>query len=114
PDYMVPAAIMLLKQLPLTAHGKLDLQNLPSPEFQANHSYRASRTPEEEMLCEIFARVLNVGNVSIDDNFFELGGHSLLAARLVSQVRAVLGAELGLRAVFETPTVEGLSARIRQ
>jgi amino acid adenylation domain-containing protein len=114
PNYMLPVAIVPLQQLPVTMHGKLDVRSLPPPELQTRQRYRPPRTPEEETLCEIFAGVLNARNVSIDDNFFELGGHSLLAARLVSQIRAVLGAELGLRTIFETPTVEGIAVRLSQ
>jgi pristinamycin I synthase 3 and 4 len=113
PDHMLPAAIVPLKQLPLTVHGKLDSENLPSPDFRADQEYRRPRTPEEEILCDMFGNVLKLNSVGIGDNFFQLGGHSLLAARLSSQIRSVLGAELGVRAIFEAPTVERLAARIR-
>ncbi|MFF7400486.1 amino acid adenylation domain-containing protein [Streptomyces murinus] len=112
PEYMVPATVMVLDTLPLTPNGKLDRRALPAPEFTAHATGRAPRTAREKRLCELFAEALNVEQVTIDDNFFELGGHSLLATRLISRVRTVLDVELGIRALFDAPTVAGLVERL--
>src|SRR5258708_26664210 len=113
PEYMTPAQFVRLPELPLNSSGKIDRHKRPEVEFAAADSGRSPRTPEEEILCQVFAEILGLDRTSIDDNFFDLGGHSLLAPRLVSRVRSVMGVDLPLRAIFESPTPAELGVHLR-
>ncbi|HJP80089.1 MAG TPA: amino acid adenylation domain-containing protein, partial [Pseudonocardiaceae bacterium] len=110
PDYMVPAAFVVLDRLPLTGNGKLDRAALPDPVFDtARTGYLPPRTPAEETLAEIWADVLGVERVGIQDNFFELGGDSILTIQVVSRARQA-GLALLPRDVFRCPTIAALAA----
>jgi amino acid adenylation domain-containing protein len=115
PDYMTPAAFVLLAEMPLSPNGKINRRALPAPDGSATgrvDNYVAPRTPVEELLCEIGAAVLGVERVGIQDNFFELGGHSLLATQFISRVREAFNLELPLQALFEAPVIAQLAPRV--
>ncbi|MEV0674876.1 condensation domain-containing protein, partial [Mycobacterium sp. NPDC050441] len=114
PGYMVPAAVVVLETLPLTVNGKLDRGALPPPEYSDGDRYRAPSTPAEEIVAGIYAQVLGLERVGVDDSFFDLGGDSLSATRLINAINASVGADLAVRAVFETPTVAQLAARVAE
>ena len=109
PEFMVPAAITVMQSLPLTVNGKLDRRALPAPEFLSSVAYRSPTDQRERVVAALFGEILGVARVGVDDGFFDLGGHSLSATRLVARVRAELGVEVPIRAVFDTPTVAGLA-----
>jgi amino acid adenylation domain-containing protein len=114
PEPMVPAAFMILETLPLTQNGKLDRAALPAPDRRGDAScYEPPGDALEEQLAAIWQEVLRLDRVGAHDNFFALGGHSLLATQVVSRVREVLGIEMPLRRVFETPTLRRMAGSLR-
>ncbi|MHA6765595.1 non-ribosomal peptide synthetase [Streptacidiphilus sp. PAMC 29251] len=111
PDYMLPAAFVTVPGLPLTANGKVDRRQLPSPDWSAagDSAYRAPRTGTERVLAGIWAELLGADRVGVDDNFFMLGGDSILSIQVVSRARAA-GLALTPRDLFRRPTVAALAA----
>ncbi|HEX5888415.1 MAG TPA: amino acid adenylation domain-containing protein, partial [Pyrinomonadaceae bacterium] len=115
PEFMTPAAFVMMDALPLTPNGKVDRKALPAPDFSvAEESLTAPRTQIEEVLLGIWANVLGLKDLGVHDNFFELGGHSLMATRLISQVRNELHVEVPVSKVFESPTVARLAEHVEQ
>jgi amino acid adenylation domain-containing protein len=111
PEYMVPAAFVVLPSFPLSAHGKVNRAALPAPEsgrLGVERAYSAPTGPIEEAMAEIWQSLLSVERVGVDDNFFELGGHSLLATKLVWRMREKLGVSVPLAMLFERPTIAEL------
>ncbi|WP_307797576.1 condensation domain-containing protein, partial [Actinomadura barringtoniae] len=114
PDYMVPSALVVLDELPVTINGKLDTNALPDPVAETSGD-QAPADAREEILGHLFADVLELPTIAgPHDNFFTLGGHSLLAARLTARIRSAFGAELSVRALFENPTPAELAGRLDQ
>ncbi|HVG10832.1 MAG TPA: non-ribosomal peptide synthase/polyketide synthase, partial [Thermoanaerobaculia bacterium] len=117
PEFMIPSAWVPLAVLPLTPNGKVDrraLAQLGVPRADPAEASVAPRTPTEAQLARLWAEILKLDRVGVEDDFFELGGHSLLATRVVSRVREVFGVELPVRALFESPRVAALAARIER
>ncbi|MCA1593880.1 MAG: phosphopantetheine-binding protein [Acidobacteria bacterium] len=117
PEYMIPFTFVLMEALPLTPNGKVNRLALAVPDDvrpEIESAFVAPRTPDEELLAEIFAEVLNLEEVGVHDHFFKLGGHSLLATQIISRIRDAFQVELPLRSMFETPTVAGLTATIEE
>ncbi|MEV0318565.1 amino acid adenylation domain-containing protein [Streptomyces sp. NPDC050658] len=113
PDYMVPGAILVLDDFPLSPNGKLDRRALPAPAFEGSaDGGRAPSGHREETLTRLFAEILGVPRIGVDDAFFDLGGTSLLAARLVARVRDTLGAELTIGTLFQAQTPAALAAHL--
>lgn len=116
PAYMMPAAFVLIDEVPLTVNGKVDRKALPVPEVQREPG-TAHVPPGNEVeaaLCEIWQQQLRVERVGIEDNFFELGGDSLLASRTVGAIRTRfgLGDQFRIRSFFEAPTVRATAANV--
>ena len=112
PNYMVPSAFVVISALPLTPNGKINRKALLPPDLSTIVTKRIPRTPQEEILSDLFAQVLGISHIGIDDSFFDLGGHSLLASTLMIRIRDALGVELGISKIFESPTVAGLAKQL--
>ncbi|MFN2513804.1 MAG: amino acid adenylation domain-containing protein [Pyrinomonadaceae bacterium] len=116
PDYMVPAAFVMLPALPLLPNGKVDRRALPAPgqaRLDLEKTFAAPRDALELQLTKMWENILGVQPVGVTDNFFDLGGHSLLAVRLFAGIEKTLGKKLPLATLFEAPTIEHLADILR-
>ncbi|MFD7546868.1 non-ribosomal peptide synthase/polyketide synthase [Streptomyces sp. NPDC059816] len=112
PEYMVPAAFVVLDALPVTVNGKLDRAALPAPEIRVSEG-RGPRTPVEELFCGLFGEVLGLDRVGAEDSFFELGGDSIMSMLVVARARRA-GVVITAREVFERKTPAGLAVVARE
>jgi acyl carrier protein len=107
---MVPAALIALPVLPLTANGKVDRKQLPPPgDSDAGRDFVAPDGPIEQQLAALWCELLGTRQVGRNDNFFELGGHSLLAVQLIARIQDVSGVEMTLSRVFQAPTLAAMA-----
>lgn len=117
PEYMIPTAIVMLPEFPLTPSGKFDRRALPKPETSRDElgsEFIAPRNEIEEKLAALVSELLHVERVGVNDNFFELGGHSLLATQFMSRITETFCIEMPLMAIFEQPTVAQLAQRVEE
>jgi amino acid adenylation domain-containing protein len=118
PSYLVPSRIVTLEQLPLSANGKLNRQQLPVPgpqeDQEMDNKLEEGRTPIEEVMLGIWRQVLGVKKIGRNEDFFQLGGHSLLGTRVIARLRTVFGVDVPITWLFEAPTVAKLSERIAE
>jgi hypothetical protein len=115
PEYMVPAAFVLLQALPVTPNGKVDRQALPTPDglFERNQSQRSlPRTVAEQTIAHTWSSVLTIDGIGLDENFFDIGGHSMLAAQVVARIRETFQVDFTLRAFFTDATISGNMAEL--
>jgi amino acid adenylation domain-containing protein len=115
PDYMIPAAFVMIDAMPTTPNGKLNRKALPAPDFAVVRKTRDSVPPStstEIALARIWESLLKIDKAGIHENFFDLGGHSVLAVRLMTQIRSSFGIQLPLHHIFRTSTISGLAALI--
>ncbi|WP_244164869.1 non-ribosomal peptide synthetase [Rhodococcoides fascians] len=111
PSYMIPAAFVVLDELPRNVNGKLDRAALPEPEMEVRE-FRAPTSPTAQTVADVFADVLGVEQVGLDDDFFELGGNSLVATQIVARLSTAVGFQVPLLWMFSGSTVDALARRI--
>lgn len=112
PHYMIPSRVVVQREFPRSASGKVQRSALPDPAPAEGDGGAPPRTPTERRVAELMARAAGVSRLGATDDFFRVGGHSLAAAQLVSHARRAFGVELAIRDVFADRTVSALAARI--
>jgi amino acid adenylation domain-containing protein len=117
PDYMIPSSFVVLDKLPLTANGKIDRKSLPTAgghRIEIKGEFVAARDPLEQILAQLWSKVLKVKRVGVHDNFFELGGHSILAVRIIVEIEKLYRKRLPLATLLQAQTIESLSEVLRR
>ncbi len=114
PEYMLPSAIIILDEMPLTPHGKIDLNHLASLLRVSNKRFLPSRTQSQSQcqLASIWAEFLPIKKISLNDNFFDLGGHSLLAVQIVHKIKQQFDVDIRVSDLQQNPTLQALAAYI--
>ena len=114
PDYMIPAELVEIGMMPLTANGKIDKKALPDPDDAdlPGEKFETPRNETEFKMAAIWQDILEVDRVGVHDDFFELGGHSLLAIRLISAIRKAFATEMPIGDIFDFPTVALLASKL--
>ncbi|HET9059450.1 MAG TPA: amino acid adenylation domain-containing protein [Acidimicrobiales bacterium] len=114
PEHMVPSRVLVVDEIPVNNHGKVDLAAVRTlvENHQAQRPFIAPATPLERRLSDIWSELLDLERVSVTDDFFECGGDSLVAVVLTNRLNDHLGARLPVQAVFEVPTIAKMAARI--
>ncbi|MEU9809140.1 amino acid adenylation domain-containing protein [Mycobacterium sp. NPDC050853] len=114
PDYMIPAAYVVLDEIPITPHGKIDREALPAADFGSVTEHRKPKTATQRRVAALFARLLGSSSVGVDDSFVALGGHSLLATNLSAAILSECGVEIDIREILEQGTVASLARLVDQ
>jgi thioesterase domain-containing protein/aryl carrier-like protein len=116
PEYMVPSLFILIDEMPLTLHGKVDKAALPVPQLSLSRvggrEYVAPRNGLQQQLVDIWEELFKLHPIGVTDNFFELGGHSLQMIMLIARVEERLGKRVTMAEVFNDPTIEHMSQLI--
>ena len=114
PGGNMPAAIMVVDQIPVTAAGTVNAAALPVPELAGLLPYQAPATPRQELLCDLFAQVLGVARCGVDNDFFDLGGRSVEAMVLAGRISSALGVRVSMADLFRAPTAGDMDRRLDQ
>lgn len=108
PGDLIPAAIMALDAIPVTAEGAVDAAALPQPDLSGLAPYRAPETSRQAIMCQIFAEVVRMPRLGVDDDFFNLTGRSIEAMLLAGRISEATGVEITMADLFDAPTVSEL------
>lgn len=109
---ILPAAILLVDEIPVTTSGAVDVDALPVPELDGLLPYRAPVTARQEVLCNLFAEVLGVARCGMENDFFDLGGRSVEAMVLAGRISTALGVRMSMADLFRAPTAADLDRRL--